>query len=1351
MPTRLRGPQGQTIEVPEGESIGHYVDRGFEVLSAGDEYAALKAEAAKPVDRGALGTINAGATSLLSGATLGLSDVVLSSLSTGEERRQLFEDRAANPLVSAGANIIGTIAPALAAPGTLLGSAPAGIVGRASAAGFEAGRAAGGLAGVAQAAGATAVEGALQSAGAYLADTALADRKLSAEGALAAIGLGATFGGAAGGALLGIERGTIAARRMFARTANADKAAAEAEAAWTAAHQSTIEANDTAAEVAKAKLAQARVAREQADLAKQQAVAFEADVRSAATDIDAYRQQFAGDIAAREQQLQRLALPAGPDIALAAPGPAKLQELAEAVAEHDAARIDLDDLLRRLDAPDIEPGVASPVTVPRGQFDDLSQRGPLAQGTPVDVTTVGKKLGEGTPTGFETTAFDSRDLGLRFDPKTRTYHGEPIAPREAAPPETATGVFRKPSGIEESVPAPTNPEPIAPGKTIAELKHPDETAENFVLRRMRTQGEAFGDPEFNRAMGESKVFLGSLGIDWTVPENKAVMLKMLRNGDAQFARADLVGAMDPSMVKASEIAMKGPGGFGDESWHFIKDTGQPVQMPKAAPAPADDLLSALRSNEAALSSGADLGKLSRKSPAAADYATKKLAKREADAQFFRDKNTKPTGLEGALDAQRIVSQDVAADDFFASLTRPRSRDQYVAQNIGRAMREEGSHAAALAKVEREWAEIAAADAWAERAAILEYDGGYSRVEAERLAREEMDNVPIGLGSWSGRPNAKRVEAARKAAAVSVERRREIHSAVASNLPPELRTAWDHEGHGFMQREAGRIRGVKDRISASSKLSEAFTEQYGSASETLRGYEGDRFFRRAEIEAKHAESWADEQERKYYARAAREHEVADDVTSAANVITKYERAAAKLTEALGPEAPPAAQQAAKAFRDAEATVDRKTLDRATRAIDDHAEPQRPKGIKGGPTLGRSTQQPVFGDVPLPPSSREMLDAARSRKLDADAELKRARVAETEAKIGARQAQDTADATRAAADAVRPVPPAPAGESRLGGLAAAAGVADFADILGIPGIPQPSDIPIIGPLLGVYLKFKALKYAAGRFTGRVAATGDTKAAALAARTKERMAEAVDRTLGLVEKATPKARAAAVAATTQLNRRLFDDGEPDAPKNASVQELAAVRIREITAAVTRPDLVAKQVAREFRGVTDPDLIAEIEKHLFERFVYLNRVSPKAPPPNPFSKREWKPSPMAAHDLAQRLSVIDDPASAFADPTPAKAETVKAVYPSLLKMAQEWLIERSGDLAHPVPYESRLRNSLLFDVPLDDSLQPDHAAILATAHAPSPVTDAAVPQPGSPQSSIATGTNLTQMYQTGHDRRAS
>lgn len=118
-------------------------------------------------------------------------------------------------------------------------------------------------------------------------------------------------------------------------------------------------------------------------------------------------------------------------------------------------------------------------------------------------------------------------------------------------------------------------------------------------------------------------------------------------------------------------------------------------------------------------------------------------------------------------------------------------------------------------------------------------------------------------------NPKRVEAARKAAAASVERRREIHSAVATNLPQELQVAWEKEGHKFIREESARIKGVKDRVNAASKLSEAFAEKYGSGDQTAFGNEGDRFQKRAELEAAHATKWADEQEQRYYQDALKE--------------------------------------------------------------------------------------------------------------------------------------------------------------------------------------------------------------------------------------------------------------------------------------------------------------------------------------------------------------------------------------------------------------------------------------------------------------------------------------------------
>ncbi|HUS27597.1 MAG TPA: phage minor head protein [Kofleriaceae bacterium] len=139
---------------------------------------------------------------------------------------------------------------------------------------------------------------------------------------------------------------------------------------------------------------------------------------------------------------------------------------------------------------------------------------------------------------------------------------------------------------------------------------------------------------------------------------------------------------------------------------------------------------------------------------------------------------------------------------------------------------------------------------------------------EQVAPAEA--VPV---EFKQKKNPKRVAAAKKAAEASAERRREIHSTVRDALSPELQVAWDKEGHKFMREQGKRIKGVKDRINASAKLSEAFAETYGSGEQTIHGNEGDRSHKRAELVAQHAEHWADEQEHKHYeaerARAMRD--------------------------------------------------------------------------------------------------------------------------------------------------------------------------------------------------------------------------------------------------------------------------------------------------------------------------------------------------------------------------------------------------------------------------------------------------------------------------------------------------
>lgn len=62
--------------------------------------------------------------------------------------------------------------------------------------------------------------------------------------------------------------------------------------------------------------------------------------------------------------------------------------------------------------------------------------------------------------------------------------------------------------------------------------------------------------------GDRKVFLGSLGLD-SVQHHARILWALNHEGLIELARADLVAAMDPAMVAASEI------GDGHQTAHFL--------------------------------------------------------------------------------------------------------------------------------------------------------------------------------------------------------------------------------------------------------------------------------------------------------------------------------------------------------------------------------------------------------------------------------------------------------------------------------------------------------------------------------------------------------------------------------------------------------------------------------------------------------------------------------------------------------------------------------------------------------------------------------------------------------------
>ena len=498
---------------------------------------------------------------------------------------------------------------------------------------------------------------------------------------------------------------------------------------------------------------------------------------------------------------------------------------------------------------------------------------------------------------------------------------------------------------------------------------------------------------------------------------------------------------------------------------------------------------------------------------------------------------------------------------------------------------------------------------------------------------------------------------------------------------------------------------------------------------------------------------------------------EDIDEAAKVLGPYEQSVAKLSDAVGPDAAPAAQQAAAAVHAAEDNAERKVIDRTTRAIDDHVQTAgtpdemppkiiEPKGERFGPDENFGPNMPESAG-PQRGTPRERIEAAKTVKLEQNAKLAKLREDEAGAKgelQKALEAQKNARKAAASAKASKVVvkPAATPKTGVLGALEKAGEVLEVAHMAGVHGLPSPEDIPVVGPILGWYLKWRAL----GRVLGRVPATAEARAAALAASTRNKAALVVDRMLGLAERAAPVARDVAVRAggraAEALAQRVFDDGQPDAPKGASLQQQAAVRIREIAAASASPDQVVNKVRMQMRDVTDPDLIQAAEQMELRKIAYLNQIAPQLPLPGPLDRKQPVPSVPDAMRLGRVLAVADDPVATLEQVesrtiTPDAAAALQNLYPNIFGELQQRLIQQSAKVDTAIPFDQRLRMGLLFGVPLDRLAEPETIAALHTS-APGSNSPAANPTQNQPPTpSVAGPVKLADLYETASDRRAA
>lgn len=364
----FRSPTGDIVDVPLAQAEERAA-QGYTPMSTEERGAQLSQEAleARGNERGILGTINAGATGLASGLTLGASDVLLGSILSGNERERLLAEREANRGADIAGNVVGSIAPALLTGGgtaaesgasigaRILESTPAGLVSKAGSKVAALGEGAGILGRTAAAAGQGIVEGAAQSGGAYLSQVALEDKPLSAEAFVGAMGKGALFGGALGGGLGLAESALMRAKALFPRREVTREAAEGLEREAQSAIKTSMSDGDAMQQTAAQQLRELKLADQKVRLETSKQIG---DIKIAEAQARLDRQQVLTERAragpARRQRKvfdESEPVPSSaPEGSAPGPTPTPTTAPAEAAAPSVAAKGAGDDLMTQLQA-----------------------------------------------------------------------------------------------------------------------------------------------------------------------------------------------------------------------------------------------------------------------------------------------------------------------------------------------------------------------------------------------------------------------------------------------------------------------------------------------------------------------------------------------------------------------------------------------------------------------------------------------------------------------------------------------------------------------------------------------------------------------------------------------------------------------------------------------------------------------------------------------------------------------------------------------------------------------------------------------------------------------------------------
>lgn len=317
--------------------------------------------------------------------------------------------------------------------------------------------------------------------------------------------------------------------------------------------------------------------------------------------------------------------------------------------------------------------------------------------------------------------------------------------------------------------------------------------------------------------------------------------------------------------------------------------------------------------------------------------------------------------------------------------------------------------------------------------------------------------------------------------------------------------------------------------------------------------------------------------------------------------------------------------------------------------------------------------------------------------------------------------------------------------------AAGMLDLAMMAG--GLPNADDIPVIGPVLGAYLKFRAASGALGKLGIRVPG-GVAKIAKLGAGVQNKASEVVNAIVQRAPQAAKLVEKSSVGLTTVMSRPLWEPLEDEKPARPQGTKPASKprqqyqkRVEELERAVADVDGTRRRIIESIPA--PPALAGAIADAKIRKLEYLAGEAPKDPRPITIRRTPYTPNPVELQRFSEKVYATERPVDAIKQVfdgvlSPAAAEAVKAVFPRLFQSMQDELVERLSEAVEPPAWEKLVRAALIFDLPLDPSVVPSYSAARQAEYEEQQQQQAPTPTGGGPQLA------LSKLEESGPLRRA-